>query len=496
MNTAYSARLKRARNDVAAMAHGGVRDEDEDEEEAAAEPDGEEEERMVVTKRFRTQLDGDLVVRRIEENIRAISKHRDGMVPTPEQVEFQGYLLASLLPKIYEREWDRNRDTINRRHGFAANTPFCGFEAARGNGKTVAGAMMLAAVLHAMADRRLLCAIFAMVYEQTSMVLNAVHFFVTLLPGGASMCTRGGDELRVYPRGVSRHSVTFSRVVAKSGNTEAARGTQPHITLVDEAAFVKPNAYKRAILPMTFADNRVLWMFTSPSTADTVFQRMTSAVTRSGNPVCTLTRSRAVCPKCVGKMQCIHTVVPPLPHKSDPFKTEAYALIYQRDTETYAREIQGMRDLSDNSVYDRAAVDAMFAKPVQLVRPLPYVFVFIDPSSGGKGSQTAWILGVFQGTQFVVGAQCSFTPTPHTQCRCPPARPTTTTGEAARGASRRWPAAAPCARSLLRVARPTGPQSRTRRDTPAVRAPAARRASDTAVGGPVRGARTRCASPR
>ena len=42
---------------------------------------------------------------------------------------------------------------------------------------------------------------------------------------------------------------------------------------------------------------------------------------------------------------------------SDP-KTEAYALIYQRDTETYAREIQGMRDLSDNSVYDRAAVDA------------------------------------------------------------------------------------------------------------------------------------------
>lgn len=346
----------------------------------------------------------DAAVAAIQDALDRISKHPNGVRPSLPQRQTHRAMLASLLPYIYGDEWEFRRADVNARLGFILNTAFVAFVAARSDGKTVAASMFLAAAMYALCDRCVTVGIFAMVQPQTTLFLERTRDYLCLLPGGEDMYEFSSKQLRVFPRGTSHSSQTFSVMYAKSQNADAARGLQPIITVADEAGFIPNRTYFGALLPMVNADRRVWWTVTSPTDNPGVFKTLVTRTLRNGDPLCSVIRSQTVCGECAaeGLKTCGHVLKMQLSHKTDPFKREAMSILYEHSAADRARELGGLIDMTTRNCFDRDAVDRALRHQVSVRNPVPFIFVGVDPSGGGTGSETAWVVATFQNDSYVV----------------------------------------------------------------------------------------------
>jgi hypothetical protein len=346
----------------------------------------------------------DAVVATIQDALDRISKHPNGVRPSLPQRQTHRAMLASLLPYIYGDEWEFRRADVNSRLGYTLNTAFVAFVAARSDGKTVAASMFLAAALYALCERCVTVGVFAMVQTQTTLFLERTRDYLCLLPGGEEMFEFSTKQMRVYPRGTSHSSQTFAVMYAKSQNADAARGLQPNITVADEAGFIPNRTYFGALLPMVNADRRVWWTVTSPTDNPGVFKTLVTRTLRNGDPLCAVIRSQTVCSECAaeGLKTCGHVLKMQLSHKTDPFKREAMAILYEHSAADRARELGGLIDMTTRNCFDRDAVDRALRHQVTIRNPIPFIFVGVDPSGGGSSSETAWVVATFQDDSYVV----------------------------------------------------------------------------------------------
>jgi hypothetical protein len=337
--------------------------------------------------------EGDILLEKIRTAMR-----RMGITPSAKQAEFQRGCIASLLPLLYGNEWDRNAAGILRRHNLENAEPVVAFIAARSDGKTIAASMVMAAFLHTCAHKRWIVALFAGYQRQTSAIIDRVYEFLLALPGGQEMTEKAKEALRIWPRGASHRNTPPTLLVATSNNAESARGLQPNVIMVDEAHFVANPSYFNVILPMAMANRRVLWLFSSPAPGRNVFELLTTAKDKRGNPIAVVTKTDA----CGCKGSCKHRLVRPLVHKTDRRKAEIMRVIYANNPDARARELQGMADRESTNVFDEDKVDFALRQHEPLSTPVPYVFVGVDPSGGGENSKTAWVIFTFQGEHVVV----------------------------------------------------------------------------------------------
>lgn len=345
--------------------------------------------------RSRARTEGDVLVERIK---RALNSFK--IKASPKQAEFQRNCLASLLPYLYGNEWDRNSREILARHNLQDACPIAAFIAARSDGKTIAASMMLAALLYVCPERRMLIGLFAGYQSQTSAIVSRVYEFLLELEGGQSMAEKSDKVLRVWPQGASHRNTPPSVLMAKSSNADAARGMQPNIILVDEAHFVANPYYFNVILPMVMANKRVLWMITSPSARRGVFETLVTGKDRKGRPLAAVTKTET----CGCGNVCSHRLVRALVHKTDPRKSDAMREVYASNPDARARELQGIADHELRNVFEEDTVEYALRHHVELVNPVPYVFVGVDPSGAGENSKTAWVIFTFQDENIVVRA--------------------------------------------------------------------------------------------
>ena len=128
----------------------------------------------------------------------------------------------------------------------------------------------------------LLVAIFAMVYRTDQHVSERSALFPDTASGRRVHVYAQRRRAQGVPARRQPRSVTFSRVVAKVRQHRGGAWLTTHHAGGWGGLRQVQGVQSAPSCPMTFADNRVLWMFSSPADSDTVFQRMTTAVTRSG----------------------------------------------------------------------------------------------------------------------------------------------------------------------------------------------------------------------
>lgn len=243
-----------------------------------------------------------------------------GLVFTDQQTQFHDMMLFATLPHLFGAEWDANEAQILAYYGRERHAPRVAMSMPRSGGKTMALTAFLGAFMWAMVDRGLSVVCFSIQKDQAHWVMLMTYTFLSRLPGGADMCHTRGAELLVSRKSREKADTTATKLRAQSGNAAGGRGLQPHVVILEEAAFISPDLYFETIMPMFAHRGRTVIAISSPCEAGGIFASLfTMRFETTNEPVFETVKDQNICDACLlaRRMTCPH-VVTALP----PWKTE------------------------------------------------------------------------------------------------------------------------------------------------------------------------------
>lgn len=158
------------------------------------------------------------------------------------------------------------------------------------------------------------------------------------------------------------------------------------ILIIEEAAFISPDVFKNAILPMLGVNHTACLAISTPSDDDAnLYTRMFQMKDEKGNPLFHSIDVGLICKDCLeqDKKQCPHNKGR-LPAWKSGGRMNRMKAIMKNDMEAFARENLGAMISTSDYVFDRPGIlrfenrDAYF-----LFNSQPFVHVAIDPAGGG-----------------------------------------------------------------------------------------------------------------
>jgi hypothetical protein len=174
------------------------------------------------------------------------------------QVQYHQMQLSACLPLCFGAEWDTHKVAIMKTYGIEAINMRVAFSMPRGNGKTVATAAFLAALMYAMCDRPFLVACWAQVERSAQLLAQSTRVFLQALqkaPGARPFFMDANrSRVSVSASGV-RGDVDMAVLMALPSTPESGRGLQPQVIMLEEAAHIPEDCIEHTILPLLL--NRV-----------------------------------------------------------------------------------------------------------------------------------------------------------------------------------------------------------------------------------------------
>lgn len=242
-----------------------------------------------------------------------------GLTFTDQQTQFHDMMLYATLPHLFGAEWDANEAAILAHYGRPRHAPRVAMSMPRSGGKTMALTAFLGAFMWAMVDRGLSIVCFSIQQDQARWVMLMTYTFLSRLPGGADMCHTRGAELLVSRKSREKADTTATKLRAQSGNAAGGRGLQPHVVVLEEAAFIAPDLYFETIMPMFAHRGRTVIAISSPCEAGGIFASLFTMRFETGELVFETVKDQNICDACLlaKRMTCPH-VITALP----PWKTE------------------------------------------------------------------------------------------------------------------------------------------------------------------------------
>jgi hypothetical protein len=317
-----------------------------------------------------------------------------GLAFTEAQRRYHELLFPAILPLAFGREWDENREEIMRKYGYTTMCQRVAFSMPRSNGKTVSTAAFLAAMMYAFCFRPLEIVCFAIGERQTKMMVARVaeYLWVLVRAQGAKKFffdrTTNSCAASLTNRANDPNTATLC---AMPGTAEAGRGKQPHVVVLDEAAYINQECMRQTIVPMFGHRERAVFAISTPGYSDGFFESFFNARLSDGTPVFVTTRIENICSACAtaGLTTCEHLISVTPPWK-DELQMEVMRVLYQGDPEAFNREAAGVMGTLDVPAFEPDLVMRLFSRNVSHSQAVPFFFLSIDPAAGGKSSDTAW----------------------------------------------------------------------------------------------------------
>lgn len=316
---------------------------------------------------------------------------------------FHRHMTIATLPLIFRGEWQTQSEAIKQRlkitekvlQQVVISTP-------RRYGKSFAVAMFVAACLYAIPGFSIV--VFSVAQRQSDMLMNHIRSFFDTLPGAKERYKVKNAELfEVYD---SRGGISTLRCLP--GRSETTRGVGANMIILEEAAFINEKIFYDVIVPLLGVKDTVLiGISTPPKDGFNYYLGLFDCNDANGEPIFKIEKVELQCKECQEKQQskCPHIKVPEPKWKTSSRK-DIQKRIYAKNPDVFRREVEGLAVSVDTYVFHGQNVDALMRQAKGQVSPLSsadlvnFVFIGIDPSGGGNGSDTAFVALTYRARDF------------------------------------------------------------------------------------------------
>jgi hypothetical protein len=317
------------------------------------------------------------------------------MDSTALQADVQNNVMLAMMPQLYKSDWDTHRESICAYWGVQDH--FIGSKFAlkcqRRAGKTMSLAMLTALLLRYCDGLEIL--VITTGQRTSTAFAETTRGFLDDIRGDAFVANNK-ESVTCYPDG-DRHRGTRNVLRLVPSNAKTVRGVSAQLVIVDEAGFVPLEMFENVAYPLAMVHGTVLVALSSPSEDDGgAFNAMFEAKMKDGRKVFRTIEISNVCTNCqkTGNMDCTHVTQMRPQWQSKEALEELRALYKHSNPEAYNREISG----ADNGhrvvrAFPDAHIDALRDRPVH--KPdfrYRRVYVSVDPSGGGSGSDTGIVV--------------------------------------------------------------------------------------------------------
>ena len=329
-----------------------------------------------------------------------VTKKMEPMRRYEVQKEMHDKMLETLTPVVFGDDWNRNRISIADELKIDTNpNPVLMINAPRRYGKSAATGQMAASLL---VNRNGIKVGAFSVSSRASMALLKMTHTLMLSLGpefDRRVLTVGRDRLAVLatplPASVSRRSDFARKMIdhpmtsqfyAWPDGTKSLRGVTVDVVLLEEAAFIRPITLQTVAFPLLGVDGTVAIGISTPGGEDSYLADMFDRKDEKGNPIFEVLDFAHACRECSenGKApDCTHVRKRLPPWKSNArLKRSKYWI---QDSTVNQRENMGLRVTSQQCMYKRALVAALFTRRLK-PRSFDIISIGIDPAGGGPQS--------------------------------------------------------------------------------------------------------------
>jgi hypothetical protein len=298
------------------------------------------------------------------------------------------------LPFIYGNEWEYNQSAVLKSLGLTTLNQLLLVSTPRRFGKTTAVAMLVAALVYCIPNRYEVL-IFAQNLRTSRAMMEKIQGFMCQLPEGEKRivkCTTSGPacELLFLHQGKNA-KVQPSKITALPTGGDNLRGTGGDFLIVEEMSFVSAATMTVNIAPPLKKRNTVFMGISSPSPDKTdLFNTLIEEKDDKGNYHFHTILIQLRCKECIDKnaRYCEH-LQKETPAWLNSKRDEVIKLFYKNDPQLFRSEIMGISSsLYRTCLWYERLNHCFNTNRRQITEFVSVIFVFFDPSGGGKASNT------------------------------------------------------------------------------------------------------------
>lgn len=334
------------------------------------------------------------------------------MEATAIQVKMHNSLITAMLPLFYKEDWAQSSDAISTYWRLREQTIHTkvALTAPRRTGKTMCVSMISAAFLNNCEGLEQM--IVATTGEVAKMYITTTLLLLGEILGPDARVDAKAGQITAWPWG---RRGPCNKLTAFSSEGKTGRGVTAQFVIVDEAAFVNERYLRNVVYPLGLVTGTALVCMSSPAeSGDSCFSAMFEAQI-DGVPIFSKHSLELKCAPCeeLGIEDCRHRRRVAAPWHDPKSKAELKALYEaSNDLQAYEREVEGKHVASNLPAFSKDHIERLEHKksyPRNADRPFRRVFVSIDPSGGGTGSDTALVAhAIDEEDHFVIVAAVSF----------------------------------------------------------------------------------------
>lgn len=332
---------------------------------------------------------GTAVLRRCRAAIEVAS-----FTPSEVQARVINAFFASALPLLYKSDWLTHGTEVAAYWGLCPEEirSKTAMKCPRRNGKTVAMAMVAASLLVCADGLDMIIA--ATGLERAKSFISMVHGFLEEMREPGTGLSASAARLSLDLGGGVRNAL-----VAISSNSTSGRGVTGQVIFVDEGAFVAQKLFEEVLYPLAAVDGTVMFIVSSPALYGTdCFSGMFEAKYPDGRYLFNRIELKLICASCQRdkRLVCTHTKARRVPWQT----AEAHAelrILYSTNKEAYMREVLGADSAGEIAAFTRESLERLRASPPRALcaGEVRRVFLSLDPSGGGAGSDSALCITAF-----------------------------------------------------------------------------------------------------
>jgi hypothetical protein len=297
--------------------------------------------------------------------------------------------LNASIKAIYSTDYDASEQRILKRNGWTEVRQEVLVMTARGEGKTEAVAMFVAALM--LFCPRIKITVFAQALRQAKALLAKIDERISSHPMGKGRVMRPSSMERLRVRSDRGDPTDIRLVSALPSKSETTRGFYSDLIVVDEMSFAPEKLFMETIVPTLQRALTGLVGISTPLGTDNLYSVLCTMMDHSDpkNPVpmFNVITSDKVCSECLlgeDPEACQHMDSDIVPWKSIK-KVNRMAGIYERDRHLQARETKGIVKDCVMKAFIAKDVDRFIANTARGTdgARVRAIYVTVDPSGAG-----------------------------------------------------------------------------------------------------------------
>ena len=324
-----------------------------------------------------------------------------GLSRSKTQKQFHKAFMQATSQHIFKNDHKADMYKIMKREGWKNLKQQILCLSPRRFGKTYAVGMFITAYMISVPYSEQ--AIFSTGRRASQKLLELIHKFVVKI-GAQDMVVKYNAEV-LWIRGDPLNPLDIRKVSSYPSCSKTLRGVGGDVVYMEEAAFMDLSVFYEVIVPLLEVDSTALICISTPVDDLNFYSTMFEMKDAKGDELFNTIKVGLICERCQktdNPEKCTHNfdIIPEWKSKA---KFDMVKALYGDNVELLKRESMGSITQDSLSVFKQSYVDRLFSKVGYQPNHKPdFVFVTMDPTGGGDGSDCSLVSSYYENAQNIL----------------------------------------------------------------------------------------------